>query len=213
MKKPLLIGISGGTGSGKTCFSKELISKIDTSSLICISQDAYYKDLSHLTFKERCQINFDNPKSIDFKELRSDLNKLIDHHEINLPIYDYTTHTRIKDSINIKSKAIIILEGIFALYDKKIRKLLDIKIFIDTPADIRVLRRVKRDINKRARSIESISKQYTETVRPMHEKYIEPTKSYADILVPDGGKNKIALKIINSELLPIIEDKINHANS
>ena len=213
MSKPLLIGISGGTGSGKTRFTKELISRFDDTSLICISQDSYYRDLSEISYDERCNINFDSPDSIDFLSLFDDLENLIGLNEVDIPIYNFKRHIRMKESNRIQPKPIIILEGIFALYKSRIRELMNLKIFVDTAADIRILRRAKRDINKRERTIESISDQYLKTVRPMHQKFIEPTKSYADIIVPDGGKNKVALDIINSELLPRMKDKIKNVNS
>ena len=213
MNKPLIIGISGGTGSGKTRFTKELISRFNSKNLIYISQDSYYKDLSNISYEERCNVNFDSPDSIDFSDLFKDIKKLIKFEVTNIPIYDFKQHLRMKESNRIKPKSIIIIEGIFSLYKLEIRELIDVKIFVDTPSDIRVLRRAKRDINKRERTIESIVDQYLKTVRPMHEKYVEPTKSYADIIVPNGGKNKVALDIINSQLLPIMKDKIKHANS
>ena len=213
MSKPLLIGISGGTGSGKTRFTKELISKFNENHLIYISQDSYYKDLSHLDYNQRCEENFDSPNSIDFSNLFEDLQNLINYNTVHIPIYNFKRHKRMKESNRLEPKPIIILEGIFALYKSKIRELMNLKIFVDTAADIRILRRAKRDINKRERTIESISNQYLKTVRPMHRKFVEPTKSYADIIVPDGGKNKVALDIINSELLPIMKDKIKNVNS
>jgi len=213
MNRPLIIGISGGTGSGKTRFTKELISKFKNDSLIYISQDSYYKDLSNISYEERCSTNFDSPESIDFSNLLKDIKNLIKFQITNIPIYNFKRHLRMKECNKIEPKPIIIIEGIFCLYKPEIRKLIDIKIFVDTPADIRILRRAKRDINKRERTIESIVDQYLTTVRPMHEKYVEPTKSYADIIVPNGGKNKVALDIINSQLLPIMKDKIKHANS
>ena len=212
MNAPLLIGISGGTGSGKSRFAKELISRFDSQKLIYISQDSYYKDLSHLNYEERCHMNFDSPDSIDFLDLLQDLKKLINNNTTNIPIYNFKRHKRMNETDKLEPKPIIILEGIFALYKTEIRTLMDIKIFVDTPADIRILRRAKRDINKRERTIESIFDQYIKTVRPMHEKFVEPSKSYADIIVPNGGKNKVALDVINSELLPIMEDKIQDAN-
>ena len=213
MNRPLLIGISGGTGSGKTRFTKELISRFNENHLICISQDSYYRDLSHLNYDQRCKENFDSPNSIDFLNLLSDLQSLMDYSAVHIPIYNFKRHTRMKESNRVEPKSIIILEGIFALYKSEIRELMNIKIFVDTPADIRILRRAKRDINKRERTIESISAQYLKTVRPMHQKFVEPTKSYADIIVSNGGKNKVALDIINLELLPIMKDKIKNANT
>ena len=205
----LIIGISGGTGSGKTRFSKELISRCNPDDIIYISQDSYYKDLSHLSYDHRCDVNFDSPDSIDFKELYEDLKNLINNNTVNIPIYNYKRHKRMEESTELKPKPIIILEGIFSLYKPEIRELLSCKVFVDTPADIRILRRAKRDINKRDRSIESIFSQYIKTARPMHEKFVEPTKTYADIIVLDGGKNKMALDIINNKLLPIIKDKVD----
>ncbi len=205
----LIIGISGGTGSGKTRFAKELISRCNPDDLIHISQDSYYKDLSHLSYDHRCDVNFDSPDSIDFKGLYQDLKSLMNNNNVNIPIYNYKRHRRMEESIELKPKPIIILEGIFSLYKPEIRELLNYKIFVDTPADIRILRRAKRDINKRDRSIESIFSQYVKTVRPMHKKFVEPTKTYADIIVIDGGKNKMALDIINDKLLPIIKDKVD----
>ena len=208
-KNSLIIGISGGTGSGKTKFAKELISRCDPNDFIYISQDSYYKDLSHLSYDDRCNVNFDCPDSIDFKVLHEDLKSLLNNNNVNIPIYNYKRHKRLEESIELKPKPIIILEGIFSLYKSEIRELLDYKIFIDTPADIRILRRAKRDVNKRGRSMESIFSQYVKTVRPMHKKFVEPTKTYADIIVMDGGKNKMALDIINNKLLPIIKDTID----
>ena len=208
-KNSLIIGISGGTGSGKTRFTKELISRCNSNDLIYISQDSYYKDLSHLSYNDRCQMNFDSPDAIDFKELHEDLKNLLNNNDVNIPVYNYKRHKRMKDSTKLEPRPIIILEGIFSLYKSEIRELIDCKIFVDTPADIRILRRAKRDINKRDRSIESVFSQYIETVRPMHEKFVEPTKTYADIIVMDGGKNKMALDIIDNKLLPMIKDKVD----
>ena len=207
IEKSLIIGISGGTGSGKTRFTKELIQRCNPERVIYISQDSYYKDLSHMTYEERCNVNFDSPDSIDFKELYRDIKKLLNNDDADIPIYNYKKHKRMQETKKIKPKPIIIIEGIFSLYKAEIRELLDCKIFVDTPADIRILRRAKRDINKRGRSIESILSQYTKTVKPMHEKFIEPTKTYADIIVMDGGTNKMALDIINNKLLPMIKAK------
>ena len=162
-----------------------------------------------MPYEDRCNINFDSPDSIDFKELYQDINKLINHRDADIPVYNYKRHKRMQKTENIKPKPIIILEGIFSLYAPEVRDLIDCKIFVDTPADVRILRRAKRDINKRDRSIESIFSQYIQTVKPMHEKFIEPTKTYADIIVRDGGKNKMAMDTINNVLLPMIEEKTN----
>ena len=205
----LIIGISGGTGSGKTRFTKELIKRCDSDNIVHISQDSYYKDLSHITYEERCNVNFDNPNSIDFNELKNDIQSLINDKTTNIPVYSFKRHKRLDETLRIDPKPIIIIEGIFAFHDSRIRDLINCKVFVDTPADIRILRRAKRDINKRDRSIESIFSQYINTVKPMHEKFIEPTINYADIIVKDGGKNAMAIEIINNKLIPMIETKIN----
>tara|TARA_Y100001935_G_scaffold43866_1_gene35878 strand:+ start:1809 stop:2444 length:636 start_codon:yes stop_codon:yes gene_type:complete len=205
----LIIGISGGTGSGKTKFTKELIKRCDSDNIVHISQDSYYKDLSHISYEERCNINFDNPSSINFNELKNDIQNLINDKTTNIPVYSFKRHKRLNETRRIDPKPIIIIEGIFVFHDPKIRDLINCKVFVDTPADIRILRRAKRDINKRDRSIESIFSQYINTVKPMHEKFIEPTINYADIIVKDGGKNPMAIEVINSKLIPMIKSKIN----
>ena len=205
----LIIGISGGTGSGKTKFTKELIKRCDSDNIVHISQDSYYKDLSHISYEERCNINFDNPSSINFKELKNDIQNLINDKTTNIPVYSFKRHKRLNETLRIDPKPIIIIEGIFVFHDPKIRDLINCKVFVDTPADIRILRRAKRDINKRDRSIESIFSQYINTVKPMHEKFIEPTINYADIIVKDGGKNPMAIEVINNKLIPMIKSKIN----
>lgn len=205
----LIIGISGGTGSGKTRFTKELIKRCDSDNIVHISQDSYYKDLSHITYEERCNVNFDNPNSIDFNELKNDIQSLINNKTTNIPVYSFKRHKRLNETLRIVPKPIIIIEGIFVFHDPKIRDLINCKVFVDTPSDIRILRRAKRDINKRDRSIESIFSQYINTVKPMHEKFIEPTINYADIIVKDGGKNAMAIDVINNNLIPMIKSKIN----
>ena len=205
----LIIGISGGTGSGKTRFTKELIKRCDSDKIIHISQDSYYKDLSHISYEERCNINFDNPSSINFNELKNDIQNLINDKTTNIPVYSFKRHKRLNENLTINPKPIIIIEGIFVFHDPKIRDLINCKVFVDTPADIRILRRAKRDINKRDRSIESIFSQYVNTVKPMHEKFIEPTINYADIIVKDGGKNPMAIEVIDDKLIPMIKSKIN----
>ena len=205
----LIIGISGGTGSGKTRFTKELIKRCDSDNIVHISQDSYYKDLSHISYEERCNINFDSPSSINFNELKNDIQNLINDKTTNIPVYSFKRHKRLNENLTINPKPIIIIEGIFVFHDPKIRDLINCKVFVDTPSDIRILRRAKRDINKRDRSIESIFSQYVNTVKPMHEKFIEPTINYADIIVKDGGKNQMAIEVINNKLIPMIKSKIN----
>jgi len=195
--KIIIIGIAGGSGSGKTRLVKNILNKVDNLKVDAIELDSYYKDLSHLMFSEREKYNFDHPNSVDFNLLRDNLEDLINNREISVPIYDYKTHTRKKNtSRKINNINVIILEGIFALYTKEIRDLMTIKIFVDTPSDIRILRRIKRDVNKRERSIDSVMTQYEETVRPMFLEFVRATQRYADIIIPYGGKNKISIDTI-----------------
>lgn len=197
MKKVIIIGIAGGSGSGKSCLSKNILKNIDDNQVQSIELDSYYKDLSHISFEERAVSNFDHPNAIDFELLYDDLKKIIDNKITKIPIYDYKTHTRFKNKTRkIESTKVIILEGILSLYSSKIRKLMSLKIFVDTPADVRILRRIKRDVNKRDRTIECVTDQYNTTVKPMFIKYVKPTKDYADLIVPYGGKNKISVDAI-----------------
>ena len=197
MSKVFIIGIAGGSGSGKTRLAKNVLKEINNKQVQAITVDSYYKDLSHLTFDERAKNNFDHPDAIDFDLLYNDLKAIIDNKTISTPLYDYKTHTRKKEKSNkLENVKVIILEGILALYNSNIRNLMSMKIFVDTPSDIRLLRRIKRDVNKRARSIESVTEQYNNTVKPMFLKFVKPTKDYADLIVPNGGKNKISIDAI-----------------
>ena len=197
MSKIFIIGIAGGSGSGKTRLAKNVLKEINNKQVQAITVDSYYKDLSHLTFDERAKNNFDHPDAIDFDLLYHDLKNIMDNKTISTPLYDYKTHTREKEKSNkIENVKVIILEGILALYNSDIRNLMSMKIFVDTPSDVRLLRRIKRDVNKRARSIESVTEQYNNTVKPMFLKFVKPTKDYADLIVPNGGKNKISIDAI-----------------
>ena len=176
MKKPILIGITGGTGSGKTTVAEAIHSAFEGNSITMIMQDSYYKDQSHITFEERLKTNYDHPHSIDMDHLIRDLKSLMSGKSVDMPVYDFAEHTRKSETIHIVPTDIIIVEGILVLDDKNLRDLLDIKIYVDTDADIRILRRMQRDINERGRSMESVINQYLNVVRPMHEQFTEPTK-------------------------------------
>lgn len=206
MKGPILIGITGGTGSGKSTVSKEILKKIKDTDICIIQQDSYYKDQSHLSFDERVNTNYDHPFAFDNDLLIEHLKKLLDNKSIEKPIYDFNTHTRKKETIKVNPKKIIILEGILILSEKEIRDLLDIKVFVDTDADVRVIRRIMRDIKNRGRTLDSVVNQYMSTVRPAHLQFVEPSKKYADIIIPEGGYNKVAVDIIVSKIKSIIEE-------
>ncbi|WP_312712304.1 uridine kinase [Proteiniclasticum ruminis] len=200
MRKPILIGITGGTGSGKSTVAKSIYRNFKKESIAIIMQDSYYKDQSHLTFDERTKTNYDHPHAFDTPLLIEHLETLLRGEAIEMPIYDFTVHNRKKETIKEEPKDIIIVEGILILEDKKLRDLFDIKIYVDTDADIRILRRLTRDIRDRGRTLESVIEQYLSVVRPMHLQFIEPTKRYADLIVPEGGKNRVAIDILVSTI-------------
>lgn len=195
MNDILVIGIAGGTGSGKTTLMKNLIEKFGDVVTV-LSHDNYYKRHDELTYEERCQLNYDEPAALDTSLMVYQLDQLIHGKAIDCPVYDFTQHNRSNDTIHITPHQVILVEGIMIFADADLRKLMDIKIFVDADADVRICRRIKRDVNKRGRSLESVITQYQQTVKPMHEKYVEPSKKYADIVVPQGGKNPVALAMI-----------------
>lgn len=206
-QKAILIGVAGGTGSGKTSVARTLAQHFGKNEVALIEQDSYYNDLAHLPMEKRALVNFDHPNSIDFALLRDDLIKLTHGQAITVPIYDYNTHTRSQENLHFESHHIIILEGILALFDEALRAMMDIKIFVDTADDIRIIRRIQRDLTKRGRTLESIIQQYYNTVRPMHIQFVEPTKRYADIIIPEGGHNKVAIDILKTKIGSILEQR------
>ncbi|WP_100372013.1 uridine kinase [Bacillus sp. FJAT-45037] len=208
LKKPIIIGVAGGTGSGKTTVAKEIFQQFNEQSIVLIEQDAYYKDQSHLAYEDRLQTNYDHPFAFDNDLLLEHLQMLSRGEGINKPIYDYKQHTRASDVIEIDPKDVIIVEGILILEDKRLRDMMDIKLFVDTDADLRIIRRLVRDIQERGRSIESVIDQYTTVVRPMHLQFIEPTKRYADVIVPEGGQNRVAIDLMVTKIRAIIEEKV-----
>ncbi len=208
-KYAILIGIAGGTGSGKTSIAKAIASDFGKSEVALIEQDSYYRDLSNLTIEERAAVNFDHPDSVDYNLMKEHLNDLICGQTVNIPIYDFSTHMRLKEVQTIEKHRIIIIEGILALFDQNIRNMMDIKIYVETADDIRVIRRIKRDINKRERTFASVIEQYYKTVRPMHIQFVEPTKKYADIIVPEGGQNKVAVDILRTKIMTVLINSNN----
>ena len=204
-----IIGIAGGTASGKTTVAKRLVeAQKDISYVAMLRLDDYYKDLSHLPLEERKNVNFDHMDTFDFDLLVEDINKLKNGKTIYSPVYDYVNHTRvIGDSREVKPSDVIIVEGIHALAEPKLRELYDIKIYVDTEDDIRFIRRLKRDIKDRGRTMESVINQYLTTVRPMHLQFVEPSKRYADIIIPEGGKNEVAINILTNKICDLFKNK------
>ena len=204
MKRPILIGIAGGTGSGKSTISREIFSEFEEDCIAMVEQDSYYRDQSNLSMQERVKTNYDHPDAFDNDLLVEHLRALINREPIEKPMYDFSIHTRVKETIPVQPKDIIIVEGILVLEDERIRDLLDIKIYVDTDADVRIIRRLIRDINERGRTVESVINQYLSVVRPMHLQFAEPTKRYADIIVPEGGQNKVAIDILVANIKQIL---------
>lgn len=198
--KKLTIGVAGGTGSGKTTVAKNIYDALKGEAVIIINQDSYYKDQGHLPMQERRKVNYDHPFAFDNDLLVEQMNKLINNEAVFQPVYNFTTYTREKETIKIKPCEIYILEGILLLEDARLRKLLDIKIFVDTDADERFIRRLKRDVKERGRDFDSVINQYLETVKPMHLQFAEPTKRYADIIIPRGGENKVAIDLVVAKI-------------
>ena len=204
MEKSLVIGIAGGSGSGKTTLLKNIIEAFGPAITV-ISHDNYYKRHDELSYEERCKLNYDEPAALETDLMVRQLDALRRGEEILCPVYDFTVHNRSDETLCIKPERVIIVEGILIFENKELRDLMDIKIFVDADADIRICRRIKRDVNKRGRSLESVILQYQETVKPMHEKYVEPSKKYADIVVPEGGKNLVALAMIQGYISRYLE--------
>jgi len=207
MEKSLVIGIAGGSGSGKTTLLKNIIGTFGPAITV-ISHDNYYKRHDEMTYEERCKLNYDEPAALETDLMVRQLEQLRRGEEILCPVYDFTVHNRSDETILIKPERVIIVEGILIFENEALRNLMDIKIFVDADADIRICRRIKRDVNKRGRSLESVITQYQETVKPMHEKYVEPSKKYADIVVPEGGKNLVALTMIQGYISRYLEGMI-----
>lgn len=205
MKKPIVIGISGGTGSGKSTIARAIYKSFPESSIGMIMHDSYYKDQSHLTFEDRILTNYDHPMAFDTDLLIEHINSLIKGESINMPSYDFTIHNRKKETKKFFPKDIIIVEGILVLEDERLRDLMDIKIYVDTDADIRILRRLKRDIEQRGRTVKSVIDQYLSVVRPMHMQFTEPSKKYADIIIPEGGHNRVAVDIMVNSVKELVK--------
>jgi len=196
----ITIGIAGGTGSGKTTFSQELVSRLNTDKIVYISHDSYYKDLSFMPLEERKKMNFDHPDSLDTDLMIQHLIALKEGKSVDIPVYDFKTFTRTDQVEHITPQPVILVEGILIFAIKELRDLMDIKIFVDTDADIRFMRRLKRDIEERGRTMESVYDQYLNEVRPMHEAFVEPSKRYADIIVPRVGRNDAALDMLAAKI-------------
>jgi uridine kinase len=202
---PLVIGIAGGSGSGKTTLAHLILERVGKDRIAYLPHDAYYKDLSALPTNQRAEVNFDHPDSLDTDLLIQHIQQLKGSQAINLPIYDFKTHTRTSETQPVESRQVIMVEGILLFTDRTLRELLDVKIFVDTDADIRFIRRLERDIQERGRTTEMVVRQYLATVRPMHLEFVEPSKRYADVIVPEGGLNAVAMEMVVARLEALLQ--------
>jgi len=200
MNGRVLLGVAGGSGSGKTTVVKELLARLHPRPVSVIHHDSYYSDLSHIRFEERVRVNFDHPDALETTLLVQHLTELKAGTAVDLPVYDFSTHTRTGDTRRVEPTGVIIVDGILVLADPRLRSLLDIKVFVDTDADIRFIRRLRRDQRDRGRSLDSVMEQYLTTVRPMHLAFVEGSRAYADIIIPEGGRNRVAIDLLVSRL-------------
>jgi len=209
MKKPLIIGIGGGSASGKSAISKRIVSAFENSkSLLVIKIDDYYNDQAHMSMEERVTTNYDHPLAFDFKLMVAQLDDLAAMKKINKPTYDFVNHTRSDVYEEVNPAEVIIMEGLFVLEELEIRARCDIKVYVDTPADVRFIRRLTRDVRDRGRTLESVINQYMTTVREMHELFIEPSKKFADVIIPEGGHNVVAIDLLITKISSILNGNV-----
>ncbi len=204
VQTPILIGVAGGTGSGKTTVSESILDRVGRDRIAYLQQDSYYQDLSHLPYEKRILVNFDHPDALETDLLIRHLTALRQYEAVDVPIYDFTRYTRTDQTRRVEPRRVILVEGILIFAERALRELLDVRIFVDADADIRFIRRLKRDLQERGRSTESVIQQYLDTVRPMHLEFVEPTKRYADVIIPEGGFNAVALDMVVARIEALI---------
>jgi uridine kinase len=207
MPKRILIGIAGGSGSGKTLVARTIVRDLGSSRVAIVDQDSYYRDLDDIPMADRDLRNFDHPDAFDNELLKRHIKDLLEGKPVEQPIYDYVRHARLKETQTIGDHLVIVLEGILIFGDEELRDLMDIKLFIDADADVRLVRRIERDVHERGRSIETILRQYQATVRPMHLQFVEPSKRYADLIVPEGGHNRVAIDLMKVKIKDLLREK------
>jgi uridine kinase len=202
--KRIIIGVAGGTGSGKTTVSQAILDRVGRDQIAYLQHDSYYRDRSHLPPEERAKANFDHPDALESELLAQQLRALKAGQAVRVPVYDFTTHTRTAETVRVEPRKVILVEGILIFAEKPLRDLMDIKVFVDTDADVRFIRRLQRDLTERGRTVESVIRQYTETVRPMHLEFVEPSRRYADVIIPEGGFNLTAIDMIVARVQAMI---------
>ncbi|MGD8428233.1 MAG: uridine kinase [Balneolaceae bacterium] len=203
---PLIIGVAGGSGSGKTTVVRHIINTVGKEDIVLLQHDSYYRDLKHLPFEDRVKQNFDHPSALETELMIRHIKALNEGYQVEVPIYDFTKHLRKEETQLVQPKNIILIDGILIFTEKELRKLMDIKLYVDTDDDIRLLRRIQRDIVERDRQLENVLTQYEKFVRPMHLEFVEPTKRYADIIIPRGGENRVALDMVNALIQERLKD-------
>lgn len=206
-KRPIVFGVAGGTASGKTTVANTILEAVGASQVAYLAHDAYYKDMDHLPFEERLRVNYDHPNSLETDLLVQHIQQLLRGESVEVPIYDFAQFRRTRRTKHVTSSPIILVEGILIFTHARLRDLMDIKVYVDTDPDVRFIRRLVRDMEERERSLESIIKQYLDTVRPMHLEFVEPSKRYADIIIPRGGLNKVALDMVVSRLMDLLREQ------
>jgi len=204
----MIIGICGGTGSGKTTVARRILENVSDEQVVYLQQDSYYRNLGDMPLELRRQINFDHPDALDNDLFVNHLKALRAGEAIEMPVYDFTTHTRRNESVHIEPKPIIIVEGILIFVDAALLGLMDVKIFVDTADDLRFIRRLQRDVTERGRSVETIIRQYLDTVRPMHEQFVEPSKRHADVIIPEGGYNEVGIDLISGKIRAQLQQEL-----
>jgi uridine kinase len=202
--QPVIIGVAGGSGSGKTTVVREIIRNIGKHQVEVIHHDSYYREVSHLSFEERTRINYDHPNSLETPLLVAHLHMLRAGESVQIPVYDFALHDRLPETIEAEPRKVIIVDGLLILWDAELRSMMDIKVFVDTDADLRFIRRLKRDIQERGRTAESVIEQYVDTVRPMHLEFVEPSKRYADVIIPDGGYNLVGVDMLITKIKSVL---------
>ena len=204
--RPIVIGVAGGTGSGKTTVSNQILQRVGAEHITYIPHDAYYRDHGHLPPRQRDQVNYDHPDSLETELLIEHLRELRAGRAVEIPVYDFTTHTRTQQTRRVEPAPVIMVEGILVFVEPVLRELFDVKLYVDTDADVRFIRRLRRDVQDRGRSVESVCEQYLSTVRPMHLEFIEPSKRYADVIIPEGGFNEVAIKMVAARIRGMLEE-------
>ena len=208
-KKPLVIGIAGGSGSGKTTAADIILKKVGSHRIAYLQHDSYYRELTNLPINQRREVNFDHPDSLESDLMREHIMALKEWKAIEVPVYDFTTHSRTSQTLHVEPRRVILAEGILIFAEPALRSLFDVKIFVDTDADIRFIRRLKRDLEERGRTTEMVIKQYLTTVRPMHLDFVEPSKRYADVIIPEGGLNEVAMDMVIARIESMLRDDSN----